>query len=130
MSTENEKRTMPGRNGGTLTIGGREGGRPKKLPELRDIMDNVMGDEQKGTTAAEAVLMALRQKAIKGDVQAIKVLLEYMYGKPSQSIDLTTKGDKIGNTDFMNLPIEARLQIIQIMNENKAAQNEPPNTKA
>ena len=123
---------MPGRNGGTLNKGGASNqGRKKKLPELRDIMDNVMGDEQKGTTAAEAVLMALRQKAIKGDVQAIKVLLEYMYGKPSQSIDLTTKGDKIGNTDFMNLPIEARLQIIQIMNENKAAaQNEPPNTKA
>jgi hypothetical protein len=126
------KETMPGRNGGTLNKGGASNqGRPRKLPELREIMGSVLGDEKNDTSAAEAILMSLRQKAIKGDVQAAKLMLEYAYGKPSQSIDLTSKGDKIGNTDFMNLPIEARLEIIQIMNQHKTAESdETPGTKA
>jgi hypothetical protein len=71
-----------GRNGGKLksgnTIGG---GRPKKIPELRELLANVLGDEKDGKSAAEAILMALRNKAIKGDVRAAELLLDRAYGK-------------------------------------------------
>ncbi len=79
-----------GRNGGKLksgnTIGG---GRPKKLPELRELLANVLGDEKDGKTAAEAILMALRAKAAKGDVRAAELLLDRAYGKPKQDVDLS-----------------------------------------
>jgi hypothetical protein len=64
-------------------------GRPKKLPELRELLANVLGDEKDGKTAAEAILMALRAKAAKGDVRAAELLLDRAYGKPKQDVDLS-----------------------------------------
>ena len=85
-----------GRNGGKLksgnTIGG---GRPKKIPELDKLLADVLGEEKDGITAGEAILKALRAKAIKGDVRAAEVLLDRAYGKSKQSMDVTSGGDKI-----------------------------------
>lgn len=76
-----------GRNGGKLKSGGTtNGGRPKKLPALKEIMEKVMSDERDGITAIEAVFMQLRAKASKGDIRAIQLLLDYAYGKPKQVI--------------------------------------------
>jgi hypothetical protein len=68
---------------------GNPAGRPKKLPELRELLANVLGDEKDGKTAAEAILMALRAKAAKGDVRAAELLLDRAYGKPKQDVDLS-----------------------------------------
>lgn len=62
-------------------------GRPKKIPELRELLANVLGDEKDGKTAAEAILMAIRNKAIKGDVRAAELLLDRAYGKAAQPIE-------------------------------------------
>jgi hypothetical protein len=67
---------------------GNPAGRPKKLPELRELLANVLGDEKDGKTAAEAILMALRAKATKGDVRAAELLLDRAYGKAKLDIDL------------------------------------------
>ena len=68
---------------------GNPNGRPKKLPELDKLLANVLGEENaNGITAAEAILMALRAKAAKGDIRAAEVLLDRGYGKAKQSIDL------------------------------------------
>ena len=37
---------------------GNPNGRPKKIPELRELLANVLGDEKDGKSAAEAILMA------------------------------------------------------------------------
>jgi hypothetical protein len=63
-------------------------GQPRKLPELRDLLANVLGDEKDGKSAAEAILMALRAKATKGDVRAAELLLDRAYGKAKQDIDI------------------------------------------
>ena len=63
-------------------------GRPKKIPELRELLANVLGDQKDGKTAAEAILMALRNKAIKGDVRAAELLLDRAYGKARQDFDM------------------------------------------
>ena len=82
--------TRPGRNGGTLKSGGATGGgRPKKIPDLHILLANVLGDEKDGKTAAEAILMALRAKATKGDVRAAELLLDRAYGKAKQDLDIT-----------------------------------------
>jgi hypothetical protein len=71
-------------------------GRPKKIPELEVLLAEVLGEEKDGKTAAEAILMALRAKAAKGDVRAAEVLLDRAYGKAKQFIDNTH--------DFKNRP--------------------------
>ena len=65
---------------------GNPNGRPKKIPELRELLANVLGDEKDGKSAAEAILMALRAKATKGDVRAAELLLDRAYGKAKQEI--------------------------------------------
>lgn len=67
---------------------GNPNGRPKKIPELRELLGNVLGDSKDGKTAAEAILMALRAKAIRGDVRAAELLLDRAYGKVKSDLDL------------------------------------------
>lgn len=67
---------------------GNPAGRPKKIPELRVILASVLGDEKDGKTAAEAILMGLRAKAIKGDVRAAELLLDRAYGKAKSELEL------------------------------------------
>jgi len=70
-------------------------GRPPKLPDLDELLGDVLSEEKEGVTAAKAILRTLRTKALKGDIRAAEVLLERAYGKAKQPIDHTTKGDKI-----------------------------------
>lgn len=65
---------------------GNPAGRPKKLPELDVLLADVLGEEQNEIEAAKAILMALRKKAIKGDVRAAEAILNRAYGKPKESI--------------------------------------------
>ena len=74
---------------------GNPNGRPKKLPALDVIMANVMGKEKDGITAAEAIIMKLREMATKGDIKAAQLLLDRGYGKAKQNIDITTQGKKV-----------------------------------
>ncbi len=42
---------------------------------------------------------ALMAKAKTGDVAAVKELFDRAFGKPQQAMDLTSKGEKIDNSD-------------------------------
>lgn len=71
-------------------VSGNPKGRPK-LPDLSEAIAKVLADEKDGKTALEAVLMALRAKAVKGDVRAAQELLDRGFGKSKQIIeDVTT----------------------------------------
>lgn len=88
-----------GKNGGKLKTGGNNGGgRPPKLPELDKLLAEVLDDEKEGLTAAKAILLKLRQKAIGGDIRAAEIILNRAYGKPKESVDVSTKGEKIEQT--------------------------------
>lgn len=90
-----EKVFRPGKNGGKLKTGGNNGGgRPRKIPELEQVLADVLGEERKLSTgeiitAGEAIIRALMAQAAKGNVHAAKVLLERAYGKPKQEITVT-----------------------------------------
>jgi len=62
-------------------------GRPKKLPQLDILLADVLGEEQNGITAAEALLKKLRSEAMKGNIRAIELLLDRAYGKAKQTIE-------------------------------------------
>lgn len=73
---------------------GNPNGRPK-LPDIRDALAKILADEKDGYTALEATLMALRAKAVRGDIRAAEALLDRAFGRPKQAIDHTTGGDKL-----------------------------------
>ena len=77
-------------------------GQPRKLPELKVLLANVLGDTKDGKSAAEAILMALRAKATKGDVRAAELLLDRAYGKAAMNIELEANV----NTVIMPKPIQ------------------------
>lgn len=69
-----------------------QSGNPKgraKLPDIRDALAKILADEKDGYTALEATLMALRAKAVKGDIRAAEALLDRAFGRPKQSVDQT-----------------------------------------
>jgi hypothetical protein len=74
---------------------GNPNGRPKKLPAIDEILADVLGEEKDGKTAAQAILMALRAKATKGDVRAAEILMDRAYGKAKQTIEQTGPPQKI-----------------------------------
>jgi hypothetical protein len=61
-------------------------GRPK-LPDINELLIKVLAEEKDGRTAAEAILMKLRNLAANGDLRAAEYLLDRGYGKPKQQID-------------------------------------------
>lgn len=90
------EKMRPGRNGGRLKSGNvKSPGRPKKIPELKELLANVLGDEKDGKTAAEAILMALRAKAVKGDVRAAQLLLDRAYGQAKQEQDISVTYNQV-----------------------------------
>lgn len=72
---------------------GNPNGRKPKLPELNVLLADVLGEEKDGITAAQAILMALRAKASKGDIRAAEVLLNRGYGLPKQPVELSGNPD-------------------------------------
>jgi hypothetical protein len=59
------------------------------LPDLKEALANVLGDEKEQKTALEAILMAMRKKALSGDVKAAQFLIDRGYGSAVQKIAQT-----------------------------------------
>lgn len=62
-------------------------GRPPVLPDLKDAIAKCLADEKDGYTALDAILLALRKRAMNGDVRAAQELLDRGFGKSTQKID-------------------------------------------
>lgn len=62
---------------------------PKNAAALSKMGITTKDDLEALMTAAQAV------KALAGDSRAYEMLMDRRYGKPQQSIDHTTKGDKV-----------------------------------
>jgi hypothetical protein len=73
-------------------------GRPPILPDIAEAVAKVLADEKDGKSALEAVFMALRSKAVKGDVRAAQELLDRAYGKAKMSVDHTNNGKEFQAT--------------------------------
>lgn len=74
---------------------GNKNGRPKKLPHLDELLKEVLGEEKNDITLMQAIIMKLASKAVSGDINSARILLEYAYGKAKDSLlleqDNTTK---------------------------------------
>lgn len=67
-----------------------ESGNPKgrpKLPDLKLVMAEILGEEKDKVSALKAIIMKLRQLAAAGNIKAAEVLLSRGYGLPKQTIE-------------------------------------------
>jgi alkylation response protein AidB-like acyl-CoA dehydrogenase len=72
---------------------GNPNGRPK-LPDLKEALAKVLGEEKDGMNAVEAILKALRAKAANGDVRAAELLLNRGFGQALQKIEQKNEGEQ------------------------------------
>lgn len=81
-----EHRFKPGQSGNP-------NGRPRKIPNIDVLLEDVLGEEKDNVTAAKAILMGLREIATSRNyspaarIRAAEVLLDRTYGKPRQPVD-------------------------------------------
>lgn len=97
---------VPGKNGGTINEfekgeSGNPKGRPRKLPEIDDLLAEVLGEEE--GIEARGILHALLKKAKRGDVRAAEVLLDRAYGKAKQEVKNEISGSLIVRWEEPNL---------------------------
>ena len=65
--------------------GSRKGIRNKSTLQVKELLDS--------ESDFKAIITKLNELALKGDVSAAKLLMEYRFGKPSQHIELDTNHD-------------------------------------
>jgi hypothetical protein len=98
------KNPIPGNKPFKKGQSGNPNGRPKKLPQLDKLLADILGEEKDGKDAATVILMALRAKAVKGDIRAAELLLNRAYGKPKENFNheiiMEKQVFKIGNVEI------------------------------
>jgi len=74
---------MDGRKNNSGTVGNK-GGRPKKADELKlsEKLDNLIDNDE--------VIKTLGKQILKGDSRAMSLYFGYRYGKPKESVDITS----------------------------------------
>lgn len=82
--------------GGRRDGAGRKPGiKNKSTLEIKDIVQSAVD--------FPAMIQALFTKALQGDPACAKLLFEYGYGKPKQSIDVTSDGQSIAPPPQINV---------------------------
>ncbi len=79
-----------------------QSGNPKGRPPLRDIkvvLQDLLSQEKNGTQLIDGLMSVVVNKALKGDLKAVDMLLSYTFGKATQRTEITgSEGEKIDFT--------------------------------
>ena len=79
-----------------------QSGNPKGRPPLRDIkvvLQDLLSQEKNGTQLIDGLMSVVVNKALKGDLKAVDMLLSYSFGKATQRTEITgSEGEKIDFT--------------------------------
>jgi len=73
-------------------------GRPRKLPEIDEMLINVFD-----RNSVISILTALRKKAISGDARSIELTLDRLYGKLKQANELSFDLKKLSDSEVTEL---------------------------
>jgi len=79
------------------------GGRPKKLPDLDELLRDTLGEELEGKTAMRLIIEALRKKAMKGDIRAGELLMDRAYGKLKIDKNISMKLEQLSEEQLTQL---------------------------
>lgn len=111
---------IPGNKPFPPGVSGNPNGRPKGLRNRSTIVRewleatykkvNPITGQQETLPIHDHLVISLIGKALKGDVQAFRELFDSGYGKVSELIDVTSKGESITNQEKLS-PEERRMLI-------------------
>jgi len=75
-------------------------GRPKgTLKDIKVVLQDLLSQEKNGTQLIDGLMSVVVNKALKGDLKAVEMLLGYTYGKATQRTEITgAEGEKIDFT--------------------------------
>ena len=90
---------------------GNPNGRPKKLPPIKELIEKTLGEEKNGITGVDAIFKVLLSKAVKGDLKASQMLLDYYYGKATQKTEI------VGEIQTTNKPIDLKKLSLEELKE-------------
>jgi hypothetical protein len=83
---------------------GNPAGRPLKGYSITDTFKQMLGEKPE---VKKALVNKILKQALDGDTPAAKMIWQYMDGMPSQSMDLTSKGESIKTpTHFMPVEVD------------------------
>lgn len=79
---------------------GNPNGRPKSpLRDIKEVLKDLLSQEKNGTQLIDGLMSVVVNKALKGDLKAVDMLLSYSYGKATQRTEITgAEGEKIDFT--------------------------------
>lgn len=92
---------------------GNPAGRPKKLPSLDRLLGECLGEDGK---EAVAILKAVIDKAKKGDIRAAEVILDRLYGKARQGLDITSLGESINQNAKIDYTLLSESALKELLN--------------
>ena len=96
-------------------------GAPKKIPGLRVLLAEVLGEDSKGHCGMRDILLAMKHKASRGDVKAAELLISRQFGA-------VTSKTEVSGPDGSQLPSWLTMNVgnINLLNQsNDSNQIEP-----
>ena len=76
-------------------------GRPPKLPDLDNLLAELLSQEnKKGISAMKILLMSILKNAVEGDIRYVELLLDRAYGKVKQTNDINLDFGKMSDGDL------------------------------
>jgi len=88
-------------------------GRKRKLPELDQLLADVLGSENPDESAVHDILKSMLKQALKGNVNAATVLLNRAYGMPKQSTETTVKMEGVTSETMSADKVRDMIQILK-----------------
>lgn len=97
----NPQNLKPFKKGGDPRINMK--GAPPKLPNLDRHIAEILAEEHGNIDGLKAILKALRNSAIKGNVRAAEALLNRAFGKPKEFIEHSGEMKTISETTLFKV---------------------------
>ena len=104
-----------------------QSGNPKGRPPIRDIkvvLQDLLSQEKNGTQLIDGLMSVVVNKALKGDLKAVDMLLSYTFGKATQRTEITgSEGEPIEiKHDLSKLNIDELKQLKEITSKLEGGQ--------
>lgn len=105
---------------------GNPNGRPKgsSLRDIKVVLQDLLSQEKNGTQLIDGLMSVVVNKALKGDLKAVDMLLSYTFGKATQRTEITgSEGEPIQiKHDLSKLNIDELKQLKEITSKLEGGQ--------
>ena len=93
-------------------------GRPRIIPQLDQVLRDELGECANSKSKLRAIIAKMADMAINGDIRAAQLLLDRVYGKPTEHVRMRMDAEvnTTGQIDLKKVPteiLEALLNAVQ-----------------